>query len=218
MVNTVLMCRRAADLERLHDVAVTAGLSVVGMSTSLDMGCSLVRSRAAALLITEAAASDGPVQLAVQRLRSFGPECNAVILVVADNTSTEALWRLLCAGASSLWWRRAQPTALSLNRACHETLHGGMRLDAALAQRLIQCLEWPSEGEPLAAQGPWSLLSTNPAGVERSLLLMLAHGMALEQVAASWGLTPLQVTKRLRQCMEHLRVNQRLRIDLTTAH
>jgi DNA-binding NarL/FixJ family response regulator len=217
MVNTVLMCRRAADLERLHDVAVTAGLSVVGMSTTLDVGCSLVRSRDAALLVTEAAASDGPVQLAVQRLRGFGPSCNVAVLVVADNTSTEVLWRLLCAGANSLWWRRAQPSALSLNRAAHETLHGGTRLDAALAQRLIQCLEGPQDSQP-SIDTPQTLLSTSPSGVARSLLLMLAHGMALEQVAASWGLTPLQVTQRLRQSIDQLQATQQLRIDLTSTY
>ena len=218
MVNTVLMCRRAVDLERLHDVAVTAGLSVVGMSTTLDLGCSLVRSRGASLLITEAAASDGPAQLAVQRLRGFGPACEVTVLVAADNTSTEVLWRLLCAGANSLWWRRTQSSVLSLNRAAHETLHGGTRLDAALAQRLVQYLEAPQVSEPAVTDAPPTLFSTSPSGVERSLLLMLAHGMALDQVAASWGLTPLQVTQRLRQSIEHLQATQQLRVDLTTTH
>lgn len=213
MIRTVLLSRRAVDLEGLHDEAVVAGLSVVGMSSSMDLACSLVRQRKAELLITETRADDGPALLAVQRLREFGTLRPLTILVQADDQLQDTLWKLLCVGVDSLWWRRGEQ-ARSLATAATEALHSGSHVGADLARRVLAHMAPPHTPRLQAGDPEPVRLLSEP---EQALMQALAQGRSAWQVAQALQADPATVARQVRGVLYKVRAAHRARPFLSLA-
>ncbi len=198
MNDTVLLCRRRADLERLHDLAVASGLAVVGLAQTADAARDMVRSRRPNLLICEPQAAHGSALALVRELREAGEKLN-ILVDARSEARPQVLWELLCAGADSCWTPDAQAT---LAQASAQVLQGGASLSQAMARRVLDHFH-PRGGPATAFDEMRSPLNLSRA--ERDLLVLLAQGERLDAIAQAQALRPLGLAQRVRAIHAKLR-------------
>ncbi len=201
MNHTVLLCRRSADLERLHDLAVASGLAVVGLAQTVDAARDMVLSRRPNLLICEPQAAEGSALALVRELRELreaGEKLN-ILVDARSETRAQVLWDLLCAGADSCWTPDAQAT---LAQATAQVLQGGASLSQAMARRVLDHFH-PRGGPATAFDEMRSPLNLSRA--ERDLLVLLAQGERLDAIAQAQALRPLGLAQRVRAIHAKLR-------------
>lgn len=201
---TVLLCRRSADLERLHDLAVASGLAVVGLAQTVDAARDMVLSRRPNLLICEPQAAEGCALALVRELRELrelreaGEKLN-ILIDARGGVRQQLLWDLLCAGADSCWTPDAQAT---LAQASAQVLQGGASLSQAMARRVLDHFH-PRGGPATAFDDMRSSLNLSRA--ERDLLVLLAQGERLDAIAQAQALRPLGLAQRVRGIHAKLR-------------
>ncbi len=198
MNDTVLLCRRRADLERLHDLAVASGLAVVGLAQTADAARDMVLSRRPNLLICEPQSAQGSALTLVRELREAGEKLN-ILIDARSEVRPQVLWDLLCAGADSCWTPDAQAT---LAQASAQVLQGGASLSQAMARRVLDHFH-PRGGPATGFDEMRSPLNLSRA--ERDLLLLLAQGERLDAIAQAQALRPSGLAQRVRAIHAKLR-------------
>ncbi len=198
MNHTVLLCRRRADLERLHDLAVASGLAVVGLAQTADAARDMVLNRRPNLLLCEPQIAQGSTLALVRELREAGEKLN-ILVDARSEVRPQVLWDLLCAGADSCWTPDAQAT---LAQASAQVLQGGASLSQALARRVLDHFH-PRGGPASVFDEMRSPLALSRA--ERDLLVLLAQGERLDAIAQAQALRPLGLAQRVRAIHAKLR-------------
>ncbi len=201
MINAVLLCRENASLEQLHDRSVAAGVAVVGVARTLAAAKRLLSQRQANLLVCETECADGAVLPLIRQLSERAESLQPKVLVVTHTTTSIALWDAMLGGASSFW---VSTSGRPLAEAVREVMEGGAFMSQPMARQILEHVELQKRMHARGVTYEDMVAPLEITSSERALLLTLAQGLSLEQMAERHCLRPHAVAESLRMVYRKL--------------
>ena len=126
----------------------------------------------------------------------------------------QALWEFLCAGADSYWFEsRGAPLA----DAANQLLAGGAVMSREIAQRVLDYFAGAAAASPLPMHATWQAGAPDPAdnplsllSAERALLVLLAQGRSIDEVADMQCVKPRALAERTHAVYRKLQWSKRI--------
>lgn len=196
-MNTVfIVCQDALQVLHQRITLEAAGeLNVVGADTHQRRAAAVIADRRPDLLVATLRAQDGPVVGLLQDLRDRAARYRPKVLLIAASDSDPRLIDGLRAGGDSYWVDAPGP-GMNLAARAKQLLRGEAEMSPAIARSMLLQFE---RSDRAARRNPTAEI-LNPMAlndVERAVLLALATGQAVPDIAVEQNL-------RLQQVRAHL--------------
>lgn len=201
----VILCPEPALALQWRELLTTAsGLRVAGISNSPSSVRAMVKQHGVDLILADLRMLQGTRNGALRSLRSAGSEDTPLIVVVGDRLDDPLLLDALRGGADNFHVPGPNPFALA--EAVQRTLDGESFIEPAIAAQVLD------QFDRTAPQGNDDPLSNNTlllTAPERSLLVRVAQGRAVAQIAEAEAIPLRQMGALVRSTYRKLRWNLR---------
>lgn len=174
---------------------------VLAVGSSAAEALTLIGRHDPDVLLCALQLSDGPTLHLVRRLRASGAHAHRMILLISPSADDPELLEAMRSGADSYYVTHGPGPALA--RRVDQMLQGESKMSALMARRVLEHFDRPGAG---AGADPLGLTPQ-----ERALLLRVAQGQTVPEVASAERLSMHQVAKSLRS------VHRKMTWDLRTA-